>query len=925
MVDKRNIREEEIKNILREDFFKEYDATPILGNVDFAVALPRSDEGELFERKFFMWAESKRGTKEDIYASFIQLILTIGKEKTHEKFLPPNYLGAFDKEKIAFIEFHHIIDVLYQTDFNWNVTPSDHDTKEFKALYQKLHGTLAKNIAQFHVVKEEKALRQFIRKNFLLGKKSSRLNITKNNYIFVFQRWVEEVKPSIAVDWNDIPNTRVVDFFFADLISADDYTRPGFDLAVVLRGDIYQLLEEFRIKTGKRLFSEASFNDNKEAYNRFWNKYERPPRKEYIDIMLERRERLIPMDLRRYTGAFFTPPEWVQKSQEYVEAELGENWQEEYYVWDCCAGTGNLLYGLEKPYRIWASTLDEADVQVMHTRIKEQSLNLLKKQVFKFDFLNDSFDQLPDSLLDIINDEGKREHLLIYINPPMGEAATTTTKVGTGENKKKIARDNRVFEKYGKMIGGAANEIYALFLMRIYMELPGCRIGCFSTLKEISSSNFSKFRTIFKAKLGRMFIVPGNTFDNVTGKFPIGFLLWDTKVKFDFKSVLSDVYDEDEEAKTSKVFFIPKHKGLIIDWLRQYYDKENTKIAWLRIFGTDVQNNDGICITSNPSPNDFKKHMVVPITEYNIIPFCIYFSVRRSIEDWWLIHRDQYLFPIDGWQNDQQFQTDCLIYTIFHENNRVQCRYGKNYWIPFSDEEMKAQESIQDNFMSDYIKGIKRPTPLPEEGWLFQTETSKSVCGSSLKFSPDASAVRESALRLWQYYHEHDGAIAEASYYDIRSFFQGYIITAKGEEKMNATSSDTKYNSLLADLKNKLRALELQIEQKVYEYGFLLNDNNRQLQNQYLQDISDNHESTNEIIESDNKFSNKGSLAKVGKENNITEPILAKVLKPVGRKGNVNITVNINKFEKPVGAVVLPGAGYNKDDINDVIKIKKVE
>lgn len=35
--------------------------------------------------------------------------------------------------------------------------------------------------------------------------------------------------------------------------------------------------------------------------------------------------------------------------------------------------------------------------------------------------------------------------------------------------------------------------------------------------------------------------------------------------------------------------------------------------------------------------------------------------------------------------------------------------------------------------------------------------------------------------------------------------------------------------------------------------------------------------------------------------------------------------ININKFEKPVGAVVLPGAGYNKDDINDVIKIKKVE
>lgn len=923
MVDKRKIREEEIKNILREDYFKEYDATPILGNVDFAVALPRSDEGELFERKFFMWAESKRGTKEDIYASFIQLILTIGKEKTHEKYLPPNYLGAFDKEKIAFIEFHHIIDVLYQTDLNWNVTPSDHDTKEFKALYQKLHGTLAKNIAQFHVVKEEKALRQFIRKNFLLGKKSSRLNITKNNYIFVFQRWVEEVKPSIAVDWNDIPNTRVVDFFFADLISADDYTRPGFDLAVVLRGDIYQLLEEFRIKTGKRLFSEASFNDNKEAYNRFWNKYERPPRKEYIDIMLERRERLIPMDLRRYTGAFFTPPEWVQKSQEYISAELGENWQEEYYVWDCCAGSGNLLYGLEKPYRIWASTLDDGEVQVMRTRINEKSLNLLNKQVFKFDFLNDSFDQLPDSLLDIINNEEKRKHLLIYINPPMGEAATSTTKAGTGKNKGKIARENAIYEKYGKMMGGAANEIYALFLMRIYKELPGCKIGYFNTLKEMSAPNFAKFRYIFQVKYGKMFIVPAYTFDNVTGNFAIGFSLCDTAEHKLFKEISADTFDENENALSCKQLFAPPPKRLLMDWLKTHHDKTHNRIAWLRMLGSDVQNNDGVFITSRPSKSDIEQRKTCNITAYNLIPLCIYFSIRRCIADWWLIHRDQYLFPIDGWQNDEQFQTDCLIYTIFHENNRIQCRDGKNYWIPFSDEEMKAQESIQDNFMSDYIKGTKRPTALPEEGFLFQTAASKSACGTSLKFSPEATAVRESALKLWQYYHEQDGAMAEASYYDIRAHFQGFKITAKGEEKMNATSSDIKYNSLLADLKNKMRDLEKQIEKNVYEYGFLLNDNNRQLQIQYLQDISEHYESTYEVIDSDKKYSKKGSLAKNENENIITEPLLAKVLKPVGRKSNVKITVNINKFEKPVGAVVLSGAGNNKNDINDVIEIKK--
>lgn len=36
------LREEEVKNKLRQDFFKDYDATPILGNVDFAVAVPQN-------------------------------------------------------------------------------------------------------------------------------------------------------------------------------------------------------------------------------------------------------------------------------------------------------------------------------------------------------------------------------------------------------------------------------------------------------------------------------------------------------------------------------------------------------------------------------------------------------------------------------------------------------------------------------------------------------------------------------------------------------------------------------------------------------------------------------------------------------------------------------------------------------------------
>ena len=94
-----NIREEELKNKVAQDYFWIYDSTKIIGNVDFCVSMHQSQKG-LFEEESLIWAEAKRGSS-DIYKSIVQLILTIGKARTFDKFLPPPMLGALDGEKIA--------------------------------------------------------------------------------------------------------------------------------------------------------------------------------------------------------------------------------------------------------------------------------------------------------------------------------------------------------------------------------------------------------------------------------------------------------------------------------------------------------------------------------------------------------------------------------------------------------------------------------------------------------------------------------------------------------------------------------------------------------------------------------------------------------------------------------------------------------
>jgi hypothetical protein len=75
---------------------------------------------------------------------------------------------------------------------------------------------------------------------------------------------------------------------------------------------------------------------------------------------------------------------------------------------------------------------------------------------------------------------------------------------------------------------------------------------------------------------------------------------------------------------------------------------------------------------------------------------------------------------------------------------------------------------------------------------------------------------------LWKHYHSkiigHRNALIDASFYDIREFFQGR--SDKGTMKQK--SDDETYNTLIKDLRQKLSALGEKIKPKVYEYGFLL-------------------------------------------------------------------------------------------------------
>ena len=175
-----NIREEALKNKVGEDWFKQFDTTEIIGNNDFTV-FPKQDT--LFGRTPLLWAEAKTGNF-DIPSMFVQLILTIGKARTFDKTMPPAFLGAFDFKKIAFVPYINIQDIFYLNDFNWNVTPSNHETKEFKLIKERIEAILKEYTYVYDYENDEKELAVFIKNNVAKATTTNKLKIDKNNFIF---------------------------------------------------------------------------------------------------------------------------------------------------------------------------------------------------------------------------------------------------------------------------------------------------------------------------------------------------------------------------------------------------------------------------------------------------------------------------------------------------------------------------------------------------------------------------------------------------------------------------------------------------------------------------------------------------------------------------------------------------------------------
>jgi len=337
-------------------------------------------------------------------------------------------------------------------------------------------------------------------------------------------------------------------------------------------------------------------------------------------------------------------------------------------------------------------------------------------------------------------------------------------------------------------------------------------------LKILQAPNFEKFRDVFKAKLEKIFLVPANTFDNVEGKFPIGFYIWNTQIHEIFTEAVGDVYERDGNFLTTKTLRSYAGYKTLTDWMISTRNRPNEMIIGFNQYqGYDFQNasKNRIETTKEQIPHPRGTY----VTSCNLIESCIYIAVRHVIEATWLNDRDQFLYPHDSWKDDKQFQSDCLAYTLF--NNNIRSQFGANHWIPYTEYEVGAKDSFESHFMSDFIHGKWGASSVVSEPTLFgPRETPKPAIGGTqpIEFSAAAQAVLDAGRELWRYYHQQPEVNVNASFYDIREYFQG----RNDKGVMNTDSADVHYMQLLHRLRETLHTLSEQIVPKVYEHGFLL-------------------------------------------------------------------------------------------------------
>lgn len=757
-----------------------------------------------------VWFEAKDKSNTTTYEMFTQLLHYVQAALDRGEKIPP-FLCVIDTEKAAIMKTEDALPLLEKKTIKWGKSASSYTQEALDIVSAYIGAHFVSYKISTHEEEFLTAIKSAIKTGDIV-----RMQITPDNLKQVFDKWV-------AMIGQEIKGVNPEDYallFFADIMHDGTVSTHQ------------NLPAELLHKNGAAVFALGGTIyelGNKEGYRKFWAIYDKPPKQEHRDYLLERRDSLIPVDERSFKGAYYTPLHVVDKAYDKLTEVLGDNWQQDYIVWDMCCGVGNLEVKHSNPRNIYMSTLDTPDIDVMRA-----TKTCVAATKFQYDYLNDDItddgkidysitNKIPESLQKAIK-SGKK--ILVLINPPYAEAtnADNTSKGVAAENKKGVAKNKfaaTAMDEYGK----ATNELFTQFIVRIAQEIPQATLAMFSTLKYVNAPNFEEFRKHWDADYLGGFIVHSKAFEGLKGNFPIGFLVWQTShgdgTLSQIGEITTDVLDKNAKPIGEKKFFnIPNDKFLNVWIKRPRANKEevvplsnaitptpgkvrvsnwsdNAK-AYMYCGVNDIQHAlQQTVIFSSPygGGNGFY------INPNNLADSMVVFSVRQLSRHSWINHNDQFLQPEK--ELTEEFKNDCLIWSLFHGKNITASANDLewndkkwsivNHFIPFTEEEVGAPDRFESDFMTRYMKGKD--------------------------FSSEAQAVLEEGKKLWQSYFAHTDERSIRDELKLNRSDVGWYQIRNALKKRNESGDFPKVN--FVDFENVYKKLSEKLEPQVYELGFL--------------------------------------------------------------------------------------------------------
>lgn len=385
------------------------------------------------------------------------------------------------------------------------------------------------------------------------------------------------------------------------------------------------------------------------------------------------------MAKKKWTGAFFTPLNWVDEVHKLLSENLGENWKDEYVVWDSSCGIGNLT----KDYQfrsLYLSTLEQKDIDI----IKKNNTNP-EATIFQFDFLNDDFIDLPMSLrLSLIN--GKK---VLFLNNPPYVTSTSRKEYNVGISTNEV---NKVMSK--AKVGAASRQLYLQFMFRIIKtiekyNLKDAVMATISPSAFMSGCGYKGFRNHLSLTFMDGMIFPATDFSDELKNWAISFTIFKNKeinqkktifplklkkckndkiVDFGIRTLynldgqpetqdwirepIKDLKPVDAPQLVSAIKCKQKGQGKIVDGA----------LGYILSNGGNIQNN--LQLVAMFSSCYVSAHGI-SIMESNFNRVVPFFAARKLVLPTWINEKDEYLIPNEKHPLYQQFVNDSIVFSIF--------------------------------------------------------------------------------------------------------------------------------------------------------------------------------------------------------------------------------------------------------------------